>query len=309
MKGSTAMIGIRSMVNRYITRIPLLWSYLISVVAARRRNKDKIQATQLCRRSKGIVRAVAMVISDALANNANPDERLMINRIESLRTKLESSQTELTWVSYGAGSADSHLSDEEMFAGRNEVMTIGHFCRRASQPPFWSLLLFKLIRQLKPSVCLELGTAIGISASYQAAALKLNSLGRLVTLEGSESLGNVAKQNFEILGLDNVSVVIGRFQDNLANVLKEYEPIDFVFIDGHHDEKATLSYFGQIYPSLSKRAAVIFDDIAWSEGMKKAWAAIEADSRVGTSINLGRHGICRIDSKNGATQHLRLPLE
>jgi predicted O-methyltransferase YrrM len=43
--------------------------------------------------------------------------------------------------------------------------------------------------------------------------------------------------------------------------------LDFAFIDGHHDERATVAYFQQMKPSLSPGAVVLFYDIKWSSGM------------------------------------------
>ena len=44
-------------------------------------------------------------------------------------------------------------------------------------------------------------------------------------------------------------------------IISEIKPIDFVFIDGHHEEGATLNYFKIIAPSLSYYAILGFDDI------------------------------------------------
>ena len=43
----------------------------------------------------------------------------------------------------------------------------------------------RLVRELRPHSCLELGTGVGVSAGYQAAAMELNGVGRLLTLDGS----------------------------------------------------------------------------------------------------------------------------
>ena len=43
---------------------------------------------------------------------------------------------------------------------------------------------------------MELGTCIGISAAYQAAAIKLNEKGKLITLEGSVERTKIANENF-----------------------------------------------------------------------------------------------------------------
>lgn len=138
---------------------------------------------------------------------------------------------------------------------------------------------------------------MGISASFQAAALKLNGMGKIVTLEGAESLAVLAKEHFHVLGLDNVSVVAGRFQDTLKDILDTCVSVNYAFIDGHHDENATLAYFKQIIPFLSGRALLIFDDISWSAGMKRAWNTIKADERIKISVDLKQVGVCIIDNE------------
>jgi len=134
--------------------------------------------------------------------------------------------------------------------------------RKARKSYFWSVLLFKLVRKFNPSACIELGTCLGISAAYQASAQKLNRKGKLVTLEGAVSLASLAEKNLQQLGLDNAHVVSGRFQDKLDTVLNENKPIDYAFIDGQHDEKATISYFEQLTPCLSVESIIDFDDIS-----------------------------------------------
>jgi len=241
-------------------------------------------------------KSIARALKDTLDRRTTQEEKLWIDKIESLRSKLNSSSREIPIVDYGAGSPDVGLTKDEMYQGRRLTTTIGDVCQTSSKSQFWAFFLFRLLRELRPSVCLELGTCLGISASYQAAALKLNQAGKIVTLEGSESLSSLAKQHFQTLGLDNVTVVVGRFQDTLSRTLHEHGNIDYALVDGHHDEEATLAYFEEILPALSEKAVLVFDDIAWSEGMKKAWNAIESDNRVRVSVDLSTLGLCIIDS-------------
>jgi predicted O-methyltransferase YrrM len=131
-------------------------------------------------------------------------------------------------------------------------------------------------------------------------------MGKIVTLEGAESLAALAKEHFHVLGLDNVSVVAGKFQDTLKDVLDTYVSVNYAFIDGHHDEKATLAYFRQIIPFLSGRALLIFDDISWSAGMKRAWNTIRADERIKISLDLKQVGVCIIDNETLARKSITI---
>lgn len=252
-------------------------------------------------------KSLLSALKSTLENKLMPEEQAWIDQIESLRQELNNSTTEISIVDYGAGLPNLHPADEVAHQGRVTTRSVGEVCQTNSKSRSWSLLLFQLIREFKPSVCIELGTCLGISTAYQAAALKLNQQGKIITLEGAESLASLANQNFQTLDLDNVSVVMGRFQDTLGNVLNEQGPIDYAFIDGHHDEKATLDYFWQIYPFLTKSAVLVFDDISWSKGMQRAWNFIEADQRVGISINLSNVGICVIDSNIANKTSFKIP--
>jgi len=95
-----------------------------------------------------------------------------------------------------------------------------------------------------------------------------------------------------------VRVVADRFQDVLDKVLNESRPVDFAFIDGYHDENATMRYFDQHIPFLANQGVVlVFDDISWSPGMKKAWKKIKVDERVKTSVELRKVGIYLMKTK------------
>ena len=255
-----------------------------------------------------VSRLIGDAIQESMQNDIAVDEKKWIDQIELFRKELIYSSAKISFMDYGAGGSSLDLTDKEMDKGRIITRTVGDICISASKPYFWSLLLFKLIRKFKPSSCLELGTCLGVSAFFQSAALKLNGKGKLITLEGAESLASLAEEHFQVLDLDNVKVVVGRFQDTLSTVLETYKPIDYAFIDGHHDEKATLLYFEQIKPFLSERALLIFDDISWSEGMKKAWKTIEADEMVKISVNLRQIGICVIDHRIDGKQLSSIPM-
>lgn len=273
--------------------------------ASPRRNLES--AISRLRSDEGAPRLLGDALQETLQNRVTPDERMWIRRIELLREQLNSSTREISIEVCGVEKLSPTRTNEARDTGEVLLRTIGEVCRSASTTYFWSLLLFKLVRKLRPSFCLELGTCLGISASFQAAALKLNGMGRLVTLEGARTLTSLAEGNFQALGLDNVRIVLGRFQDTLDKVLQANESVDYAFIDGHHDEQATVAYYKQIACFLSEKALLVFDDISWSDGMKRAWRAILADERVKTSVNLGRFGVCVVDAQIENKKDLVIP--
>ncbi len=178
-----------------------------------------------------------------------------IARIEALRRELLADPTELEVVDYGAGRAGSGPAPTI----RRPVAVA---CR-ASKSPFWCRILFEMMRAMAPCRAVELGTCVGISASYQATAQELAGGGHLWTLEGAPALAALARRNLEGLGLSSVTVVEGPFADTLEGVLDVAAPVDWAFIDGHHEERATLTYFRAFLPHLAERAVLLFDDIAW----------------------------------------------
>lgn len=239
-----------------------------------------------------VLRSLASVLEDVIENRCLPEEMEWIRRIEILKKKLRASSVKISITDYGAGSTNLGIVPKAESQGRIIVRTVGEVCRKSSGSYKWNFLLFKLIRKFRPLVCLELGTALGISAAYQAAALELNSQGKIITLEGAESLASLAKSNFKELDLSKTDVVVGRFLDTLQDVLIKNAPIDFVFIDGHHEQYATLNYFKQILPSLSDGAVLVFDDISWSRGMERAWNIIQKNRNLRVSVDLFSVGIC-----------------
>ena len=251
-----------------------------------------------------IPKSVTNAFGAVLNNKTSVKEILWIDKIELLRNKLSTSSTKVSIVDYGAGSLEnSDLIVKEIYEGRVITRTIGETCQRNSISQLGAFLLFKLIRELKPSVCLELGTLLGISTAYQAAALELNQHGRIVSIEGAKSLASLAKKNFEKLGLkERVMVRVGRFQDILQDVLREQKHIDFAFVDGHHTENATLKYFNLIYPFLSEDGVFVLDDISSSKGMARAWDTLTIDKRIKVSIDLHKLGICIISDSQEKRQ-------
>jgi predicted O-methyltransferase YrrM len=169
----------------------------------------------------------------------------------------------------------------------DENIRVSDACK-ASKPYRSALNLYYLIQELQPRTILELGTNLGISSSYLALAATSS---KVITLDASPYRIRVAKSIHENLGLQNISYRTGLFTDTLSEVLTENKPINFAFIDGHHQYQPTIDYFNEIFLSSTDTTTYLFDDITWSEGMKKAWHEITNDPKVVFSIDLGVLGI------------------
>lgn len=88
--------------------------------------------------------------------------------------------------------------------------------------------LAELVRQAKPRVVVECGTAIGYSGLWIARELKAAG-GRLITIEINPQNAREAQENFRQAGLaDVVTVKVG----DAREVVKQLEgPVDFAFLD------------------------------------------------------------------------------
>ena len=214
-----------------------------------------------------------------------------MHRIETLRTALLRSDAEVTFRDYGAEGRlkASREPDAPFRETTRAVQTLG----RDAVPPHEGRLLYHLIRQFKPTRCLELGTSLGISAAYQAAALAtVGEGGRLISLEGGAALARLAQDHLDALDLPVVEVVTGPFAETLPAVLQRHRPIEFAFIDGHHNPAAMQAYFAQLTPHLADEAVLVFDDIFWTPGMRHAWLALAAEPPVRLAVDLLAVGIC-----------------
>jgi predicted O-methyltransferase YrrM len=201
------------------------------------------------------------------------DEREWSRRIEDRRRHV--------------ASLDGTMTPDEV-----GVFEIARSVRWMSVPPVLGRLLMRLVRELAPRSCLELGTGFGLSAAYQGAALELNGAGRLVTIDVDPRPAAVAADVIADLGIDRVEVRAGADGDLLEQALAELEPIEFAFVDADHRGVATIETFGLLAGRLAPGAVLVLDDVAgrW-EGMTGAWDAIRSRADVGWSRHLGRLGI------------------
>ena len=193
--------------------------------------------------------------------------------IEQLRQQMRSNNELLTIDDFGAGSR----------VAATKQRSVSSIAASALKPKKFSQLFFKIVNHYQPQTIVELGTSLGITTSYLAAA---NQKGRVVTMEGAKAVAAVAKQNFEALGLTNIEVVQGNFDDTLPVTLQRLSKVDFAYVDGNHRKEPTLRYFNQLLPYLHAESILIFDDVHWSEEMEQAWETIKADKRVLMTIDL-----------------------
>lgn len=223
-----------------------------------------------------------------------PDQdKSKLHAIEGLRKKLLQDHRILEVEDFGAG-----LGGVEIPRIQRKVSEIAASSARG---PKYGGLLSRLMQYLQPGQTLEMGTNLGLSSLY---LLNGHPNSRLVTLEGSQAIAEIASENLNQSGL-HPEIHIGEFSETLHNLNWESFKPDFLFIDGNHRKDPTVTYFKFLIAKASPQAVFVFDDIHWSPGMQAAWDIIRADERVQVSIDLFGMGLC-FTGRNQAKEHFIL---
>ena len=193
--------------------------------------------------------------------------------IEKIRSQLLSNHSTIEIQDFGAGSR----------VAKTNTRKISDVAKGSLKPAKYSQLLFRMIDFYAPKQIVELGTSLGITTAYLASA---NPAAKVTTFEGSSAVAQIAEHNLGLLGLTNISLIQGNFDEQLPDWLVNNKKLDFAFVDGNHAFKPTMAYFEALLEVVHEDAILVFDDIHWSEEMEQAWAQISAHPRVTLSIDL-----------------------
>jgi len=213
--------------------------------------------------------------------------------IEARRQQLLSSPASISVTDFGAGS----------HTGAGRQRRLADIARTAAKPPHLAQLLFRLVNYFRPSTILELGTSLGLTTAYLAAA---DSHHRVVTFEGCPNVAATARETFAALQLSNVAIVEGNIDHTLVPALLALNaPVDFAFFDGNHRYEPTLRYFELCLAHRTDESVFVFDDIHWSAEMERAWEVIKVHPEVTLTVDLFYIGLVFF-RKNQPKQHFSL---
>jgi predicted O-methyltransferase YrrM len=213
--------------------------------------------------------------------------------VEELRRELLKNNTLVTVNDLGAGSSVS----------KTNTRTIASIARYAAKSRKLGQLLYRIVQYYSPHTILELGTSLGLTTSYFSKA-KPNS--QIITMEGAKAISTLAKHNFLTLGLQNITVAEGNFDDTLSSVVSSLPSVDFSFIDGNHRLQPTIQYFETILTKTGNFSIIVLDDIHWSEEMEKAWEYCKEHSSVTLSIDLFFIGLLFFRKEIKEKQHFTI---
>lgn len=143
------------------------------------------------------------------------------------------------------------------------------------------MLLYWLVRELRPKLILETGTHKGATTAFLAHAVHDNGVGKIITCD----VVDYQPKQYSIPPLTEcVDFRICRGDEVQA------ESIDFAFIDGAHEAWEVESEIKHIFPLLAENATVVFHD-CWPAVNKKLADVNSALSKFKTIWLPTSHGL------------------
>jgi len=220
--------------------------------------------------------------------NPSPETRAVFEKLEAFRAALKEDQRNISFKEIGSDS----------------TMTVAAVSEKAASPKIWARFFYHLSQTTTVQNVLEIGTNLGISGQYFLKGLASKKNSQFITLEGVKGLCEIANTRFTVLTAEQkFEVIHGLYDQTLINIVNKDILFDLVFIDGNHRYEATLKYFEMLKPKLSTGAMVIFDDIHWSRGMRRAWRDICRQKSIRFTVNFFKLGIAVYDPNHqGSSQ-------
>lgn len=241
--------------------------------------EQAIRFLQFYLRADGIYQAHSPLLYKLLSEVVEPRSALPFEEIvERARAAMLADETSITFQEYGAGSTSRKQNAKTISSIASSSLSGVRQCRQ----------LARLVQLRQPKTILEMGTSLGISTMYMAAA-DLHS--EVYTLEGDPKVSQIAQTNFEKAHLLNIQLRTGIFEETLQHTLEEIKTVDLAFIDGNHRYRPTVDYFEQILKYSNRDTLLIFDDIHWSAEMEKAWLHVQNHPSITLTVDLFHMGI------------------
>jgi predicted O-methyltransferase YrrM len=252
----------------------------------------------------GLPRELTVPLGLLVGRPAPPGAAAVADVIETRRTEIARRRDTYRVVQQETPLGSARWPEEG--AGAEPSVSLRWLATGASVSRRWGLFLHLCANALEARVVLELGAGVGISGAYLVSG---GSVQRLVTLEASSPLARLAAATIRGVS-DRASVVEGPFESELPRVLATLAgdgvQLDLAYVDGHHDEAATLQYVDALRPHLRPGALVVLDDIRLWRGMWLAWRRLASMHGVAAAIDTGRFGILVVGDGGAAPRRFDL---
>ena len=170
---------------------------------------------------------------------------------------------------------------------KSNIRKVSEIARYAAVPEKYGLLLFNLSKEYGSPLIVELGTSLGISSMYLAAA---SPEVPVYTIEGCGDLAELACQNIREAGIKNIRIMNGSFDEMIPLIKEMNVSPGLVFIDGDHKKDSVVRYFMDFAGISNSNTLIVIDDISISEEMAEAWELIKKHEKVTATIDLYRMG-------------------
>lgn len=205
------------------------------------------------------------------------------NSLKNIFKNLKNDHSIIEISDFGAGSKKL-----------NNKRKISNIFSTSSSKGKYGRLLYKISKFYEPKNCLELGTSLGIGSIHLSLGNPTNSI---LTVEACENTYKQALKNISFLKLENVQLINSTFSEYISKLSNE--SFDLIFIDGHHDGNALLTYLKELKDYSHNDTIFILDDIRWSRSMLSAWNEIINLKEFNLTIDLFRMGIVMRRNQQG----------
>src|SRR3954470_1625297 len=176
---------------------------------------------------------------------------------------------------------------------------VAHHAAIASSDAGQGRILAAIVRFLRATRVVDIGTAYGMSALFLARELPTD--GRIVTIEISEPQLTVSA---DVLAHESrVHRLAGASQDVVDDVRAVLGEVDFLCHDGEHSDVAYVRDFEAYLPLMPPGAVWFLDDIRWEDARVSdrantyaGWTRIAAHQRVRRAVELdgGKFGLLQL---------------
>lgn len=233
------------------------------------------------------------------------DEIVLGNKIEELRKLVAEEYKEKGVSTFASPRSGSKLLNEDgsVIPGSFVESKKGSFARTGTGV-VTGIQLIKITEALRANSIIELGTNTGLSGCY---FLSAKNKPYLYTIEGSSELCKIADANLSKIS-NSYDVINGMFDDVIENLIKTGKKFDLAFVDGQHEEQATLLYAEKLKSIINPGGGILFDDIYWSEGMHSAWLKASKDPDFKTTLDIGSRGLCILDKDKNIDEKIHFEL-
>jgi predicted O-methyltransferase YrrM len=200
-----------------------------------------------------------------------------MSEIESIAAEIEALGPQPLWEKYRrVYDADPDVP----FADAAESRSVGD----VRTQPMMGCFFAWLVRQRRPDLVVEFGTAFGISGMYWASGLDEAGNGRLLTFEPNEVWNTIASGHLRAFS-ERVVPVLGTFEDNIDRY-RDGETIDIGFVDAIHTDEFVTPQVEMLVERLTPGGLIVLDDISFSGDMRACWERWAEDARVTASVAL-----------------------